>query len=210
MKTSTDFQEAGYTPANRNPPSGRLCDSAKNLKKRALARAITANDSENLSSLNFEAHVLQRPEFLDFVTLNDLPAMSEVDGFARKVLRFSRQHFTKRRTLLVFAMSNQIALREVFDGDDVIGHWPLKRWDSDGVRKAPFHFSELVNAHPQKKSRNDGARRQTRQVKAALPAKNAPADRLSGIGGPRSPRSGSSGLRMRHSASLRSPRLGEA
>ena len=34
--------------------------------------------------------------------------------------------------------------------------------------------------------------------------------RLSGIGGPRSPRSGSSGLRMRHSASVRSPRLNAA
>jgi hypothetical protein len=125
MKTSTDFQEAGYTPANRNSPSRRLCDSAKNLKKRALARAIAANDSENVSFLNLEAHVLQRPELLDFITLNDLPAMGKVDGFARKVLRFSRQHFTKRRALLTVAMSNQIALREVFDGDDVVGHWPL-------------------------------------------------------------------------------------
>src|SRR5262249_2288751 len=34
--------------------------------------------------------------------------------------------------------------------------------------------------------------------------------RLSGIGGPRSPRSGSSGLRMRHSASVTSPRLNAA
>ena len=83
--------------------------------------------------------------------------MGKVDGFARKVFRFSRQHFTKSPVLLTFAMSNQIALRDVFDGDDVVGHWPLKRWDSDDVRKAPFHFSELVNAYLQKKSRNDGA-----------------------------------------------------
>jgi hypothetical protein len=123
MKTSTDLQEAGYTPANPNPSSRWLRDSAKNLKKRALARAITAYDSENLPLVNFEAHILQRPKFLDLVTLNDLPAMDKVESFARKALPFSRQHLTKSRLLLMFAMPNQIALGQIFDGNDVIGHW---------------------------------------------------------------------------------------
>jgi hypothetical protein len=86
--------------------------------------------------LNLEAHVLQRPELLDFVTLKNFPAMGKVDGFAHKIPRFSRQHFTKSRVLLIFAMSNQITLREIFDRDDVVGHWPLNRWVSDDVRKA--------------------------------------------------------------------------
>ena len=38
--------------------------------------------------------------------------------------------------LLILAMSNQIALRKTFDGDDVVGHSSLKRWVSDDVRKA--------------------------------------------------------------------------
>jgi hypothetical protein len=60
----------------------------------------------NVSFLNFEAHVAPGPEFFDFVVLNDLSAIGKADGFARKVLRFSRQHFTKSRLLLMLAMSN--------------------------------------------------------------------------------------------------------
>ena len=31
----------------------------------------------------------------------------------------------------------------------------LQQWDSDEVRKAPFHLSELMDAEPQKKGRHD-------------------------------------------------------
>ena len=65
------------------------------------------------------------PEFLDLVPLNNLTAVSKVDGFARKVPRISREHFAKSTVLLRFAMSNDIALREIFDVDDVVGH---SRW----------------------------------------------------------------------------------
>src|SRR5258706_14133724 len=129
METSTHFQEAGHTPANRHSPSRRLCDSTQNLKKRALARAIPANDSENIPFLNFKAHVVQRPKLLDFIPLNDLPALGKVDGFAHKVLRFSRQHLTKSRVLRILVMSKQVLLRQIFDANDVIGHWCL----SDGT-----------------------------------------------------------------------------
>src|SRR5215831_3790603 len=110
MKASPHFEEACHPTAQSRATACRLCDSAKNLKKCALTRAIAADDSKNFSFLNFEAHVLQCPELLDFVPLNDLPPMGKVDSFAHKVLCFSRQHFTKGLVLLIFAMSNQIAL----------------------------------------------------------------------------------------------------
>ena len=65
-------------------------------------------------------------------------------------------------------MSDQIALREIFDGDDVVGHWLLKHGDSDHIRKALFHFPELADAEPQKNYRNDGARGQTRPGKGCF------------------------------------------
>src|SRR6516164_3615154 len=115
MKTSTDFQEAGDTPANRNSPSRRLRDSTKNFKKCALARAIPANNSENISFLNPEAHVLQRPELLEFVTLYDLPAMSKVDVCGHYFIAVSAYRQRKKRYLRVCPMSKPNAPREVFD-----------------------------------------------------------------------------------------------
>jgi hypothetical protein len=78
------------------------------------------------ASFLLEAHVFQRSEFLDFVALNDLSTIAKVDGFARKVLCFSRQHFTKSRLLLMLAMSNKIALRKGFGGDDMHGRMPIR------------------------------------------------------------------------------------
>ena len=47
--------------------------------------------------LNLEAHVLERPEFLDLVALHDLPAADEIDRLARKIARFARDHVAQRR-----------------------------------------------------------------------------------------------------------------
>jgi hypothetical protein len=87
----------------------------------------------NASFLNFEAHVFQRSEFLDVGALNYLSTIAKVDGFARKVLCFSRQHFTKSRLLLLLAMSNKIALRAAMTWTDGC--------QSDQIGEAPFHLS---------------------------------------------------------------------
>src|SRR2546425_10654565 len=92
MKTSTDFQEAGYTPTDRSPPSRRLCNPAQDLEKRTLAGTVAANDAEHVAPLDLEAHIAQGPEFLDFIPLYDLPAPHKIQCPTRKIARLSGDH----------------------------------------------------------------------------------------------------------------------
>ena len=74
MKAGTDLEQARDASAQRHAPFRRLGDAAQDLEKRALAGAVAADDAEDFAPLDLEAHILQRPEFLDFVALDDLPA----------------------------------------------------------------------------------------------------------------------------------------
>ena len=45
---------------------GRFRDAAQNFEKRALARAVPPDDANNLTSGDFKAQILQRPELFSF------------------------------------------------------------------------------------------------------------------------------------------------
>ena len=49
MKSSADLKETCYPSAKRDASFRRLGDAAENLKKRALAGTVAADDTENFS-----------------------------------------------------------------------------------------------------------------------------------------------------------------
>ena len=72
-------------PRSRTRPSCRLGDAAQDLEQRALAGTVAADDADDLALLDLEAHILERPELLDLVALNDLAPAQHVGGLARKI-----------------------------------------------------------------------------------------------------------------------------
>jgi hypothetical protein len=85
MKSRPNPKKACDAPPQQNLSLGRLRDTAQDLEKRALSSAVGANDTNNLTLLDLEAHVLERPELLYLVVLNDLAPAEHVDCLARKV-----------------------------------------------------------------------------------------------------------------------------
>ena len=72
-------------PRSTDASFGRLGDAAEDLQQRAFAGAVAPDDAENFALFDLEAHVLQRPEFLDLVALNNLPAADHVDSLAGEI-----------------------------------------------------------------------------------------------------------------------------
>src|SRR5262249_28513923 len=124
MKTCADLQETSYTPANGNASPRWLCDSAKNLKKRALAGTIAADDAEHLAPPNLEAHIAQSPELLDFVALHDLAATHEIEAFPREVASFPGDDVAQRNVAFALGrlVADQITFGNIFGSDDGVGH----------------------------------------------------------------------------------------
>ena len=124
VKAGADLEQAADAAAQPHPALGRLGDAAEDLEQRALAGAVAADDADDLALLDFEAHVLQRPKLLDLVALNDLLAAKEISRLAYEVARLACDDVTQR--FISFALSglmaDQVALGQIFDGDDDIGH----------------------------------------------------------------------------------------
>ena len=85
MKTRSDLEQARNASTQQNSPLRRFRDAAQDLEQRALAGTVAANDANNFTLLNLEAYVLERPEFLDLIALNDLSPAKQVDCFAHEV-----------------------------------------------------------------------------------------------------------------------------
>ena len=58
---------------------------------------VAADDAnaKHLALLDLEGHVLQRPEFLNFITGNDLSSLGNVNRSARKVAGFANNEVAK-------------------------------------------------------------------------------------------------------------------
>src|SRR5262249_53684829 len=78
MKPRTHFEQARDTSPGSHSASSRLRDATKDLQKRAFASTVASDDAKNLTLLDLEVNVPQRPEFFDLVALNDLPAVQHV------------------------------------------------------------------------------------------------------------------------------------
>src|ERR1700730_16022745 len=112
MKTGANLKQARDPPAQAHAPRSRLRDAAQNLKYGAFAGTVLADDADDFTALHIEAHVLEGPEFLDLVALDDLPATKCIDRLAGEVARFTSDHVPQRRVApaLSRSMANQVAL----------------------------------------------------------------------------------------------------
>src|ERR1700756_2476882 len=81
MKSGANLEQAGHTASKRHPPSRWFGDAAEDLEQRAFARAVATDDAQDFALLDLEADILERPEFLDLVALNDLSPANNVDSF---------------------------------------------------------------------------------------------------------------------------------
>ena len=126
MKTGADLEQACDAAPQQNSPLGRLRDAAQDLEQRALAGTVAADDADDLALLDLEADILERPEFLDLVALNDLSPANTVDRLARKIASLATDDVAQRciagAALAADCMANQVSLRQIFDGDDGIRH----------------------------------------------------------------------------------------
>ena len=72
-------------------------------------------------------------------------------------------------------MADQIALGEILDGDDDVGHGLADDRRSDQIGKALFHFPELADAQPQEKAGDAEAEPEAGPIELAFAAEQAPA-----------------------------------
>ena len=100
VKAGADLEQAADAAAQPHPPLGRLGDAAEDLEQRALAGSVAADDADDLALLDLEADILQRPEFLDLVALNDLSAVEEISRLAHEIARLAPNDVTQRRITL--------------------------------------------------------------------------------------------------------------
>jgi len=63
-------------------------------------------------------------EFLDLVSLHNLPALEKVDSFSRKVASLASKDISKGTVLFALRglMSDQVVLRKIFGDDGDGGH----------------------------------------------------------------------------------------
>ena len=89
-----------------------------------LAGAVAADDAQHLAALDLEAHVLERPEFLDLVARDDGAAARHVRRLAPSIPRAARDHVAQRDIALALGLvADQIFLAQPLDADDdVVGH----------------------------------------------------------------------------------------
>src|SRR5205823_3893062 len=94
---------------------GWFRNATKDLEKSALTGAIASDDADDRALLDIEAYVLERPEFLHFVALNDLPPAHKIESLANEVAGFTSYHVTQRRVPLTGPMTNQVTLGQLLD-----------------------------------------------------------------------------------------------
>src|ERR1700731_3446410 len=126
MKSGANLEQSGHTASKRHPPSRRFGDAAQDLEQRAFACAVATDNAEDLASLDLEADILERPEFLDLVALNDLSAANNVDSFTGNVADLTPDDVAQSRivraALAARLMAHQVFFGQVFDGNDCVGH----------------------------------------------------------------------------------------
>ena len=73
-------------PSSLDPAAVGSVMRREDLEQRALAGAVAADDADHLAALDLEGDVLERPELLNAVALDDLPPARHIDGLAQVVL----------------------------------------------------------------------------------------------------------------------------
>ena len=130
MKSRPNLKQTCDAPPQYDLSLCRLRDAAQDLEERALSGAVGANDTNNLTLLDLEAHILERPELLYLVAWNGLAPAEHVDCFTRKVAGLPPDDVPQRTavpTPFATSVAEQVALRQIFNSGD--GTQPKLRSD---------------------------------------------------------------------------------
>ena len=137
------------------------------FSKRAFAGTVAANDAQDLALLDLEAHILERPKFLDLIPLHDLATTNDVGRLACKVTDFASDDVAQRRVLIFLPEeANRCPIRYRLDrfSTTIAFSDMAANSRSNQVREAFFRLAELTHSEPQEKSDHRNADQQTRRV----------------------------------------------
>src|SRR5262249_36903109 len=125
--------------------------------------------TEHLALLDFETNILQSPEFFHLIALHDLSATGEVGRLSCKVSHLTANHVAQGRVTFALgrAVSDQIALREILNGNDDVGH---EKNRLNQIGKTPFHVPERADPQPHKKSADSNTHCEAGQIERTLTA----------------------------------------
>src|SRR5215471_10435112 len=124
MKAGAHLEQACNASAhNCTPPIG-LGDAAQDLEQCRVSRAVPPDNAEHLAALDLKGHIVQGPELLDLIALDDLPTANEIEALASEISRLARDDVAQHGIGLALArpMANEVALREVLNCDGDVGH----------------------------------------------------------------------------------------
>jgi hypothetical protein len=62
VEARADFEETADAPADCHPPRRRLRDARQHFQQRTLARAVAADDADQLALPHFQIHLAERPD----------------------------------------------------------------------------------------------------------------------------------------------------
>src|SRR6185295_2097391 len=131
MKARADLEKARDAPADPDASGRRLGDARQDLQHRGLARAVAADDAEDLAAPDLERHVLQRPEL--FARLAGLRVRRAAQAASERRGLLRHEFAEARRTRLAL-MRDHVALRDVLDPDDDVVHGQISSAKDRSVR----------------------------------------------------------------------------
>ena len=97
MEPGADFQQTGDPAGDGYAATARFRDATKNLEQGALPGAITSDDPDDITVVDFEGNVPKRPKFFARIAFLLIPVLSHLSGLRHTAsslcLRPSRVRF---------------------------------------------------------------------------------------------------------------------
>ena len=121
VKAGADFEQAADAAAELDAAVGGLGDAAQDFEQGRFAGAVAADDADDFAGLDFEANILERPEFAGLVPGAAFPAPAKSTERSRDG---AAQRFLQRRIVRFATCAQVVELGQVVDADGGFhGEW---------------------------------------------------------------------------------------
>src|SRR5215472_11094805 len=135
MKAGADFKQAGDATFDADTAFGWLSDPAQNLEQCRFSGAVTSDDADHISLLDFKRHIPKRPEVFNRAvgrrmtgtvrmrTIRTVPDPHLLTNYFERRCRLSGNYVPESNVSLALALMAQgVAFAHVVDGDDYVRH----------------------------------------------------------------------------------------
>ena len=126
MKPRADFQQARDAAKDFDPSGAWLGDAREDFQQRGLARAVAADDADHIALGDVERHLAQGPEILCRIPGVAPPAAQKGPCPVCECVA---------QGVVPGLVGEFVALAEVFDGDDGVGHGQMMSAKLRSVRR---------------------------------------------------------------------------